>query len=106
MASHRHETPLRKLQINFCEETDMRVLPGVGRKAAKLISEFRSLHGNITTENVFDIPNLKVSRQFLQIIDFARNPYYSSVPGRTTQENKSIQISLLHTQPSAGIGSR
>ena len=75
----------------------MRILPGVGRKAAKQISEFRSLHGNITTENVFDIPNLKVSRQFFQIIDFARNPDYSSVPGRTnSREQEYTNKSTTH----------
>ena len=98
MASHRHETyPLRKLRINFCKETDMHVLPGVGRKAAEQISEFISLHGNITTENVFDIPNLKVSEQFFQIIDFARNPDYSSVPGRTnSREQEYTNKSTTH----------
>ena len=75
----------------------MRILPGVGRNAAEQISEFRSLHGNITTENVFDIPNLKVSRQFFQLIDFARNPDYSSVPGRTnSREQEYTNKSTTH----------
>ena len=84
MASHSHvKSPVRRLRINFCEEIDMRVLPGVGRKAAEQMSEFRRLHGNITTENVLGIPDVKVSRQFLQMVDFTRNHDYSSVPCRT-----------------------
>ena len=77
-----------KLRINFCEEADMRVLPNVGRAAAEQMSEFRDMHGNITKENVLNIPNVKVSKQFLQMVDFTRNPAYSSVPGRTNLEKQ------------------
>ena len=77
-----------KLRINFCEEADMRVLPNVGRAAAEQMSEFRDMHGNITKENVLNIPNVKVSKQFLQMVDFTRNPAYSSVPCRTNLEKQ------------------
>ena len=84
MASHSHvKSPVRKLRINFCEEIDMRILSGVGRKAAEQVSEFRRLNGNITTENVLGIPDVKVYRQFLEMVDFTRNHDYSSVPCRT-----------------------
>ena len=99
MASHSHvKSPVRKLRINFCEEIDMRVLPGVGRKAAEQMSEFRRLHGNITTENVLGIPDVKVSRQFLQMVDFTRNHDYSSVPCRTNsraQEHRTNTCSAV-----------
>ena len=99
MASHSHvKSPVRKLRINFCEEIDMRVLPGVGRKAAEQMSEFRRLHGNITTENVLGIPDVKVSRQFLQMVDFTRNHDYSCVPCRTnsrTQEHRTNTYSAV-----------
>ena len=77
-----------KLRINFCEEADMRVLPNVGRAAAEQMSEFRDMHGNITKENVLNIPNVKVSKQFLQMVDFTRYPAYSSVPCRTNLEKQ------------------
>ena len=80
-----------KLRINFCEEIDMHVLPGVGRKVADQMSEFRHLHENITAENVLGIPDVKVSRQFLQMVDFTRNHDYSSVPCRTNSRAQELR---------------
>ena len=82
MASHYTAFADGKLRLNFCEEADMRVLPNVGRAAAEQMS------GNITKENVLNIPNVKVSKQFLRMVDFTRNPAYSSVPCRTNLEKQ------------------
>ena len=87
-----------KLRINFCEESDMRFLPNVGRIVAERMSEFRSKHGNITKRNILDIPNLNISRQFITMIDFAENPAYSSVPCRTDLSEQEMK---LESTPSA-----
>ena len=40
----------------------------------KTIGRIQRFHGNITLGNVFDIPNLHPTMQFLQMIDFTTNP--------------------------------
>lgn len=74
MASRKYT--LDKVQVNFCKEIDFLVLPGVGKKIAKCIAKFRDIEGNITPENIYSIPRLKVTDHMLRMIDYTKSPYY------------------------------
>ena len=81
MAVARPHTASGKLLLTFCRDQNLLVLPRVGKKAAKIISKYRDLHGYITVENVFEIPKLNPTQALLQLIDFTSNPEYVFHPG-------------------------
>lgn len=87
---------LDKLQINFCKEADLMVLPGVGKKIARSITRFREMRGNITPGNISDVPRLKVTEHLLKMVDFALNPYY--LPETSEEEDNNIDDNLTSSK--------
>ena len=89
------------IQINFAEEEELRELPGVGSRVAKNILRFRQDNFPITPSNIYDIPRLKTSKKFLQLIDFTAvhkgsgEPIHVDVRSRTNYHPQESFVQTL-----------
>lgn len=60
-----------KIKINSCPIDYLLLLPGAGRLTAERITSFRQHYDNMNAEDLIEIPRLKLTRQFLDMLDFS-----------------------------------
>ena len=60
-----------KININRCSYEDLLTLPGVGDKIATQIWHMREDWGALELEDLTQVPHLRVTPQFLDLIEFS-----------------------------------
>lgn len=60
-----------KININRCSYEDLLTLPGVGDKIASQMWHMRKDWGDLELEDLTQIPHLRVTPQFLDLIEFS-----------------------------------
>ena len=60
-----------KININRCSYEDLLTLPGVGEKIATQIWRMREDWGALELEDLTQLPHLRVTQQFLDLIEFS-----------------------------------
>ena len=93
-------TPTCPVAINFADEKELAQLPNVDPGIAQAIVNFRNTVGNVTPENIRDIPWLRVTRHLMACIVFMENADHDIVNnGNLGYCGTNRRRRTMHNQP-------
>jgi len=81
-----------KININRCSYEDLLTLPGVGEKIATQIWRMREDWGALELEDLTQLHHLRVTPQFLDLIEFSSERGSRAAPPGEEVENEGVQI--------------
>ena len=67
---------MAKVRINFAGVDKLKTLPGIGDAIAPHIVQMRQRSGNISLDDLVQVPHLKITTDLLEALDFEVNPAY------------------------------
>jgi len=81
-----------KININRCSYEDLLTLPGVGDKIATQIWCMREDWGALELEDLTQLPHLRVTPQFLDLIEFSSERGSRAPPGGRRSKMKGSRL--------------
>ena len=90
---------MAKVKINFAGVDELQTLTGIGDAIAANIAQVRQRSGNLSFDDLVQVPHLKITTDLIEVSDFESNPAYmvegevglSEVDDTTNSENQSSQ---------------